>query len=226
MKKLRLIGLSCALTLVAGGSTPVSASGGFLSNILRGLVQEYWVWAFNEPPDANPLLGSAPFCAESESGAVAFLPGSFIDGVNERSCEVKRGQWMFLSVLSSLYIAFESDPPETKTEEAMLDFARCPDGTATVTVDGFSFNATRSYIETGVFDFPVTEGGLLESLLGGEQTDGAVVAGIHVVLPPLPRGEHTISWHAESLDCGFDTDGDGAPDAPLVKDLVYTVNIN
>jgi hypothetical protein len=46
------------------------------------------------------------------------------------------------------------------------------------------------------------------------------------MLPPLPRGAHTVSWHAESLNCGNDTDGDGVNDEKLIKDLVYTLNVN
>jgi hypothetical protein len=224
MKKL-FVGTLCAVATTAASASPAAASGNLLDKLYEGVVQEYWIWAFNQPEEVNPLMGNAPFCAESESGRAAFLSGTFLDGPQERSCDVELGQWLYLSVLSTLYIAFESDPAETKTEEAMLDFASCPDATATVTVDGFTFNATKSYTETGLFDFPVTEGGLLESLLGGENTDGAVAAGIHVVIPPLPPGKHTISWHAESLDCGFDTDEDGVPDEKLIKDLSYTVKV-
>jgi hypothetical protein len=225
MRKL-IVGALCAVATTAASATPASASGKHvLDKLYEDIVEEYWIWAFNQPEAVNPLLGNAPFCAESESGRTAFLSGTFLDGPQERSCDVKVGQWLYLSVLSGVYIAFESDPPETKTEEAMLEFAGCPDATATVTVDGYTFNATKSYTETGIFDFPVAEGGLLESLLGGENTDGAAAAGIHVVIPPLPPGEHTISWHAESLDCGIDTDADGVPDEKLIKDLVYTVNV-
>jgi hypothetical protein len=80
-----------------------------------------------------------------------------------------------------------------------------------------------SHTKTGIFEFPVADGGLLRDWIGDEQTDGAVVEGIHVVLPPLLRGKHTVSWHAESVSCGADTDGDGTPE-PLVKDFVYKLD--
>jgi hypothetical protein len=224
MKNL-IVGALCAAATLTASASPAAASGNLLDHLYEDFVKEYWIWAFNQPEEVNPLMGNAPFCAESESGTTTFLSGTFLDGPQARSCNVKRGQWLYLSVLSSSYIAFESDPAETKTEEAMLDFVTCADATATVTVDGFTFNATKSYTETGIFDFPVAEGGLLEDLLAGESTDGAIVAGIHVVLPPLPRGKHTVSWHAESLDCGSDTNGDGVPDEKLIKDLVYTLNV-
>jgi hypothetical protein len=83
-----------------------------------------------------------------------------------------------------------------------------------VTVDGHTFNATKSYTKTKKFDMPVEEGGLLEEMLAGEAADGAVAAGIHVLLPPLRRGQHTIRWTAESEICG------------LVKDLTYTINVD
>ncbi|MDH5673885.1 MAG: hypothetical protein OEZ06_17135 [Myxococcales bacterium] len=221
-KNLIILGALCAMTALVSLVRPVAAES---THKLELLTQEYWIWAFNEPPGETPLEGSAPFCRQSDSGNATFLAGTWVPGVNERSCRVDRGQTLFLSILSSLYIAFESDPAETKTAEAMLDFARCPDATATVTVDGKTFDATDSYLETEVFDFPVSEGGLLEALLGGEQTDGAVVAGIHVLLPPLTPGDHTVSWHAETLDCGYDADGDGVVD-PLVKDLVYSIHVD
>jgi hypothetical protein len=230
MKRL-FVGALCAVATTAASATPAAASGkpilgSVLDKLYDDFVQEYWIWAFNQPAEVNPLLGNAPFCTESESGRTAYLSGTFLDGPQERSCDVERGQWLYLSVLSNIYIAFESDPPETKTKEAMLSYTSCADATASVTVDGRTFNATKSYTKTGVFDFPVAEGGLLESLLGGENTDGALVSGVHVLIPPLPRGEHTVSWHAETLDCGNDTDGDGVPDEKLIKDLVYTVNVD
>jgi hypothetical protein len=223
MKKL-LVGALCAVATTAASASPAAAAPpavnvkkvvqSVLDKLYDDYVEEYWVWAFNQPEEVNPLLGSAPFCAESENGRVTFLSGTFLDGPQERSCDVSRGQFLYLSILSSSYIAFESDPPQLKTYEAMMSFANCTDdATSTVTVDGKTIDVSWSNTKTGIFDFPVEEGGFLEAALGGENTDGAVATGIHVMLPPLPRGKHTVSWHAESEACG------------LVKDITYKLNI-
>jgi hypothetical protein len=229
MKNL-LVG-ACAAAAVAVVATasvaPAAAKGKPLDELYDQYVEEYWIWAFNQPAEVNPLLGNAPSCGESETGKVAFLSGTFLDGPEERSCDVDRGQWLYLSILSSSYIAFESDPADSKTYDAMLSYVSCAtDAKASVTVDGKTFDASKSYTKTGLYDFPVAEGGLLEELLAGENTDGAITAGIHVMVPPLSPGEHTVSWNAESLNCGYDTDGDGVNDEKLIKDLVYTIHVD
>ncbi len=226
MKKL-LFGVLCAAASTTAFVAPAAAKGKPLDKLYEQSVKEYWIWAFNQPEEENPLLGNAPFCGESESGKVAFLSGTFLDGPQERSCDIGRGQRLYLSILSSNYIAFESDPAETKTYDAMLSYVNCAtDATASVTVDGKTFDVSGSYTKTGVYDFPVYEGSLLEELLAGESADGAITAGIHVMLPPLRPGQHTVSWHAESLNCGYDTDGDGVNDEKLIKHLVYTIHVD
>ena len=226
MKKL-LLGALCVAASTTAFVAPAAAKGKPLDKLYEQYVKEYWIWAFNQPEEENPLLGNEPSCGESESGKVAFLSGTFLDGPQERSCDIDRGQWLYLSILSTNYIAFESDPAETKTYDAMLSYVNCAtDVKASVTVDGKTFDASRSYTKTGIYDFPVYGGGLLETLLDGESTDGAITAGIHVMLPPLRRGEHTVAWHAESLNCGYDTDGDGVNDEKLIKDLVYTISVD
>jgi hypothetical protein len=221
MKKI-IVGALLVLGLVA----PVApASAGVLDKLYEKLVQEYWIWAFNQPEATNPLVGNAPFCGVSKDGKFAMLSGYILGNEKqERSCTISRNQSLYLSVLSGIYIAFESDDPSTKTYEAMLDAAACPDATGTVKVDGIPLNVSWSHTKTGIFEFPVADGGLLRDWIGDEQTDGAVVEGIHVVLPPLFRGKHTVSWHAESVSCGFDSDGDGTPE-PLVKDFVYKLDV-
>src|SRR4051794_28298281 len=154
MKKL-LVGALCAAAVTTASAAPAAAKGKPLDKLYDQYVEEYWIWAFNQPAEENPLLGNAPFCGESESGKVAFLSGTLLDGPQARSCDVDRGQWLYLSILSNNYIAFESDPPETKTYQAMLGYASCAtDATASVTVDGHTIDVSKSYTKTGKFDFP------------------------------------------------------------------------
>jgi hypothetical protein len=216
MNKL-FVGALCAVAASLASAAPAAAKprqGAVVDKLYDEYVEEYWIWAFNQPEEVNPLLNNDPFCGESKDGKTVFLSGTILDGPQQRSCDVDHGQWLYLSVISSNYIAFKSDPPETKTYEAMQSFANCEGATATVTVDGKTFDVTSSYTYTPIFDFPVEEGGFLADLLAGEETDGSVVQGIHVLLPPLSKGQHTISWKGQGPACGV-----------VDKDLTYTINV-
>lgn len=218
MKK-SLFGALCAAAIAITSATPMAASAQSTSltltdRLYQPYVKEYWTWAFNQPQETNPLLGNAPFCKRSADGTTTFLAGTFEDGALTRACTIAPLQRLYLSILSGLYIAFESDAPETKTYPEMLAAADCPDATGKVTIDGFfTFDITKSYTKTNIFDFPVVEGGVLASMLGDEETDGAVAAGLHVMLAPLFRGNHTVRWQAESKVC------------ELVKDITYNLKV-
>src|SRR5687767_4958086 len=107
MKKL-FVGALCAVATSAASATVAAAApGDVLSKLYEPDTQEYWIWAFNQPEEVNPLLDNEPFCAESDDGKTVFLSGTFLPGPQARSCDVGRCQWLYLSILSSSYIAFE-----------------------------------------------------------------------------------------------------------------------
>jgi hypothetical protein len=175
----------------------------------------FWTWALSQPAATNPITdtdGSA--CANGQRGRTWFLAGTFGPDPVVRRCVVPRGKRIAFPVLNNAFFAFESDPPEERTEEFVRGQAAIQRDASRlrVTVDGVPLRRGKiRYEESVLFSvtlpaesfFPLPEGALV-----GPSAD----AGYYVNLRPLRPGRHRIRIIASSLNA----EGD-----PLAQDVTW-----
>jgi len=169
----------------------------------------WWEWALAQPGSTNPILdATGEQCANDQSGQVWFLAGAF--GEAERECAVPAGQALFFPVVNIVYCAFPEDPPEQRTEEFVRGIVDPIAANATglsATVDGEPITdiGGRFYVESSLFAMVLGPDNVFGAPVG-QVIDPCASAGYWLFLPPLPPGEHTITFSGTLPDAGFSND--------------------
>jgi hypothetical protein len=188
---------------------------------LGELGAKWWQWAFRKPVNVNPLLGSyegGAKCAGGKAGKVWFLAGVTSEpdsapGAVVRTCHAPANKSIFFPVFNVECSVVEGNDIGPGTTEENL--RACASGLTDIiletnpdapfaTVDGqdvlgdisdnraasglFTFTLPKNNAD---FNCPDGAGGLQQCPPGPTQ---AVTDGVWVLLPPLPRGTHTIHF--------------------------------
>jgi len=175
---------------------------------------EWWQWAIGVPAAANPLLDTTgERCQQRQLGDVWFLAGSFGTDPVIRTCTIPTNTSLFFPMINNAYFAFLNDPPDTRTEAAVREMARCPEPVTelSVVVDGFAIrNPFRYFTGRKGSQSPVFYAQLPpDNLIGDESVvpelllSPAAEEGYYLFLRPLRAGEHTISIAAVGCFPGF-----------------------
>jgi hypothetical protein len=159
---------------------------------------DWWQWALSQPVSTNPVLDeTGANCAAGQSGLVWFLAGTF-GGSATRSCTVPTGKALLLPVLNNAYFAFESDPPEQRTEEfvrGQVSFFKDAVTSLSATIDGVSVaNIKERYFAESPLFTVVLPADNLFGLPEGFVLDPSVDVGYYLMVEPLAPGEHTIHF--------------------------------
>jgi len=165
-----------------------------------------WQWIASFPADINPGLDETggTRCGLGQSGPVFFLPGSFLpEPPAVIECTVPTGVHVFVP-LGGAECSTVEPPPFFGRDEAEL--ATCAAAatdalTVTASVDGAEVTDIERYRETSpMFTLVFPEDNIFGVPAGAAS---AVDNGYHLMLAPLPAGEHEI---VASTDFG---DGSG-----------------
>jgi hypothetical protein len=159
---------------------------------------DWWTWALSQPVATNPVLDpTGANCAVGQQGKVWFLAGTF-GGSATRTCTVPRGKALLIPVLNNVYCAFESDPPEQRTEgyvRGQVSFVEDAATGLSATIDGVSVrNIKERYFEESALFRVVLPAGNIFGLDEGFVVDPCADAGYYLIVKPLAPGNHTIEF--------------------------------
>ncbi|WP_299013587.1 hypothetical protein [uncultured Photobacterium sp.] len=178
------------------------------------LIGEWSNWLQKEPIATSPAFDpNGSYCYLNQEGKIWFLAGTF-GGIAERFCKVPEGKGVFFPIFANISFGpeFLNQVPCDSLEEE-TDQIRCDvnDDTAIAPNVGLEFLlngepvtdlfAYKAQSQPGGFTFQL--GALFEEFgfTPGDRHP-AVADGYWILLKPLPKGTHTLSFSAD-----FDTDG-------------------
>jgi hypothetical protein len=156
-------------------------------------------WQFEPPASLSPLLDGAECAngANGQSGPVWFLAGGG-QGVVVRYCTAPAGKALF-AIVSASFCSFAEGAGET--EEELRACAQSWEDSNTVLIleiDGVPVpNLLRHRLQTPLFEIIWPEDNLFGLPAG---SDFAVSDATAVLIPPLPKGTHTIQRRVEAED--------------------------
>jgi hypothetical protein len=156
----------------------------------------WWRWALESPGSVNPLTdATGARCATNQSGHVWFLAGT-TGGSAKRTCTIPTGKALFFPVVNS----FAAELQGTHTYGQLLDeirsFIDLDHATTEASVDGTPLNGSVRAVSPPPLPFSFT---LPKDNIFGDPTLAgkydAVSDGYWVMLAPLSRGTHTVTFH-------------------------------
>lgn len=171
---------------------------------------EWWRFVFRIPPAQNPLNDpTGDNCAVGQSGHVWFLVGTATPDPVVRTCRVPTGTALFFPVVNTLSAVPEDGATAAAVRAAsvaIVDEAATDPARLYVTVDGEPVaDVAARRVTTPVFAFTGATPNVYSQIgcvahaphcyEGLRST--AVADGYYVLLPPLPKGEHTLRIHGE-----------------------------
>jgi hypothetical protein len=193
--------IAALLALAAPASANVLPPGGRPYGQSYGQWQvAWWQWVLAQPTDHNPVTDTTGAdCARGQQGPVWYLAGTFGGPPVTRNCTIPAGRALLLPVANNAYFAFTDDPPETRTEDYVRSRAReITDATnLAAAIDGRRVNdIARYYTDSPLFRVVLGDGNLF-GLPTGFVLDPSVDAGYYLIVTPLSRGCHTITFSAQ-----------------------------
>jgi hypothetical protein len=208
VRRIVVMALSVILALVV--AIPIASGKPALTNnkqTLGKLGAEWWTRVIEEPVPTNPLYGSytkeSPKCDVSTTFAkreVFFLVGTTTGEKVTRKCTVSHKAWIFFPVVNTVDIEHPGALSEAKMRKIVNDqidqFLR--GSTIFATVDGKSVPVSKkkNRADTPLFRVNVPK----DNIFGGKKAGApagkykAVADGVWVLLPPLEKGKHTITF--------------------------------
>lgn len=210
MRRIVMIALSVMLALVV--AIPIASGKPALpalsnnSQTLGELGVEWWTRVIEEPVPTNPLYGSytdeSPKCEGSTTFAkreVFFLYGTQTGEPVTRECTVSHKAWIFFPVVNNVDI----EPIGALTEAQIREIVNnqmnqfLVGSTMFVTVDGepVPVSIPKNRADTPLFTVTLPT----DHIFGGPSVAPAgeyegVADGVWVLLRPLKKGEHTITF--------------------------------
>jgi hypothetical protein len=207
----------------SGGAQPpslVPIDGRLFGRTYSGWSIEWWQWAFSVPMADGALTDTTGArCGAGQHGAVWFLAGFYGDPVGnvftaDRACTVPYGKGIFFPIINaeadSVCRPLSGVQAEMAVYRDLLDHPKVVQATidGKPVRDATSFRAvTRPFL---ILNVPAES---LAADLGGESCPAgssgiALSDGYYVMLKPLSRGHHTITFTGEvegfALDISYD----------------------
>jgi len=216
VRRIVVIALSIMLALVV--AIPMASGKAALTNnkqTLGKLGAEWWTQIIEEPVPTNPLYGSytkkSQKCDVSTTFAkreVFFLVGTTTGEKVTRKCTVSHKAWIFFPVVNTVDIEHPGDLSEAKMRRLVNDQIDqfLVKSTIFVTVDGkrVPVSKKKNRADTPLFRVNVPK----NNIFGGPPAVPAgkykaVADGVWVLLPPLKKGKHTITFGGNFPNGGF-----------------------
>lgn len=195
--------------------------------IYSQLAADWWIYYTGIPLSSHPAapLGGPVDCMINQSGPIWFIPSPAGFEPRHYSCTIKR-RALFFPLLTQLVINVPELPPPWSLDEkrSFLDSVEqvfC--GRAVLDGVQTSRFAPTVFIQSTIFAYESGVDGMPDifGLLPGDLSDSETVAGgLHVLLPPLSAGEHTLQI-VGGVGCN---DIDGEP-AFLILDNTYELTV-
>jgi hypothetical protein len=178
---------------------------------------DWWQWVLGIPGAVSPLTDTTgEHCGQRQLDRVWFLAGAFSSDPIVRSCEVPAGKALFFPLINTIYGAFLSDPPDTRTEEFVRAAGSCTEpAEISVSIDGFRvpqptrFFTGPSGSPSPLFNVQLPPGNLFgvdESIVPELVLSPSAEQGYYLFVRPLAPGEHVIHWVASGCSPGFAQD--------------------
>ena len=166
----------------------------------------WWQWAASFPAEVNPGVGEGGTrCGYGQAGPVFFLPGVFTPEPLDVACLVPAGAAVFVPVGGAECSTVEPPPFFGRDEAELRACAEAHTDSYTavaVSVDGREVPDLERYrAASPPFALILPEGNVFGAPPG---VAAAAADGYHLLLAPLPEGEHEIRVSAE-VDLGDDT---------------------
>jgi hypothetical protein len=161
----------------------------------------WWQWVLSIPTAINPILdATGANCDQGQKNGeddVWFLAGDF-GGSATRACTIPVGKPIFFPLINQ--VAFQPTGGETLLDLRRLISASINNvSVLECTIDGVALTNLFAFrVHSPSFSLVAPPGGLLH----GGATDPMVSDGYWLLVSPLPAGQHTIHFHAETTD-GF-----------------------
>lgn len=173
---------------------------------------KWWQWAFSVPWPENPLFDQTGRTAHlGQKGPVWFLGGVFgTSGKVRRSCQIPENRAIFFPILNSISIDAESEPWSQESVERMKNNAQA----AEVVLDGRPLeNVDAHWMASPTFSGRFSDTPIMGGMKPGSHYS-ANSAGCYIMLKPLSKGRHTLSFKGAFpgfwLDVTYDLDIGGA----------------
>ena len=157
----------------------------------------WWQWVLSFPEESNPLFDeTGERCSYGQSGSVFFLAGA--SGSAEWACIVPLGLTILVPLTVSECSTVEPPPyfgrDEAELRACAVEATNQAMETVTIlemNVDGQTVGSLEPYrVSTPLFPLLLPPGNLLGSTA---PVANAVANGYHVLLAPLPVGDHIIT---------------------------------
>lgn len=205
------------------------------SNPTDDLGIRFWQWVLSIPSVDNPFImenSDGAKCGVGQNGPVWFLVGTTGGGtVVRNACDfIPAGKSLFFPLVNYAYFAFLSDPPETRTLNALRDYLSDCDMDSIrdveVIVDGklmqqreekhsliryYGDDAEPFQIQLPTDNYFGFDSDAVPELMFSP----SVQQGLYAYLRPMPPGPHTIHWTA-TWDCFGE---------PIIHDITYNLTI-
>lgn len=165
------------------------------------LSARWWQWVFSIPAEINPLLDvTGANCAQKQYDDVWFLAGNFGGDVT-RSCTIPAGKPIFFPLINN--VAFKPTGKDTLLDLRHLagEFIDTVSGLEVI-IDGNAIinNFSSFRVKSPSFTVIVPANALVPrgKFSAPSNADSLVSDGYWLLLEPLPVGNHTITFHAET----------------------------
>ena len=156
----------------------------------------WWQWTYTMPKDLSPVRDlTGEFCNVGQSGNVWFLAGGYGSSKIQRRCIIPEGKHIFFPVINMVYWPARdvSLTCENAKESAALNNDHLL--SIEITLNEISaWNPANTRISSeNCFDLL----GLIPRDLNPAKVYPAATDGYWVMLKPLPKGTHTLSFKAQ-----------------------------
>jgi hypothetical protein len=167
---------------------------------------KFWQWAASVPAgDEHPLFADGEMdCSVGQEGKVWFLGGTYSEsGIADRTCEVPTGKALFFPIVNVLCSPFTGDDPDTLIQCASDPPAppfKVVLAPVEATIDGVIFDQETLENYYTLSKEPFTLGPLPENNIFSAEKDATgpgATGGYYLLLPPLSKGKHDISFIGE-----------------------------
>ena len=188
------LGLLALAPALAGTPAPLPADAQVDGLRYAQLTAAWWQWALTAPvpPYLDP---DGRFCGEGQRGSVWFLAGTAGGAPVNRRCEVPEGKYLLLPIINMYHASRYVENGQVLPMKACTDVRERAAlnndhlQSAEVLVDGARLPGVRQYrVASGCFDLhpeTASQPGQVRTLAASD--------GYWLLLPPLPKGRHTIS---------------------------------
>lgn len=186
-------------------------------HVVRDYVNIWWQWANSMPPEYSPVRDyTGEHCHEGQKGDVWFLAGGYGTSTINRKCKIPAGKHLFFPVINTVY--YPSHQGSLSCDQAKAAAAVNNDNLLDIVIelDGIpSWNpASTRMASQECFDLL----GMVPPEFGPPEIYPAATDGYWVMLKPLSKGKHILSFQAMYGK-------DDATHGEVAQDIVYELTV-